>query len=267
MTTWQLFATRFPYTAELAIAAAILTAIVALPLGIISATHNNRAPDHASRIVALVGHSMPIFWLGFLFQLAFVFYIVVPYGHGNSIGLLPSNGVLATQCGICIANPGSISTFTGSPLVDAIISGNPAYWWDSFIALILPTVTLSFATLGALTRVVRSSMVECLRQDYILLARSKGLKDRVVVYRHALRNAMLPAITITGRIVALLMSGVVIVEYVFSWPGVGSALLQASTYFDVNFLELYTLVIVLIVVASNLAVDVLYAFLDPRIRY
>jgi peptide/nickel transport system permease protein len=110
-------------------------------------------------------------------------------------------------------------------------------------------------------------MMECLRQDYIVLARSKGLAERVVVYKHALKNAMLPAITITGRIVAALMGGAVIVEYVFSWPGVGAALLQASVYLDVNFLELYTLIIVLIVVAANLAVDLLYAFLDPRIRY
>ena len=114
---------------------------------------------------------MPIFWLGFLLQLAFVIYLTVPIGHGNVIGLLPSNGYLATQCAICFANPGKISIFTGAPLIDSLISGNAYYWWDSVVALILPTITLSFATLGALTRVVRSSMLECLRQDYILLAR------------------------------------------------------------------------------------------------
>ena len=267
LTTWQLFSSRFPYTVELAIACALLTIAVALPLGIISATHNNKLPDHVSRIVALIGHSMPLFWLGFLLQLAFALYIIVPYGHGNVIGLLPSNGVLATQCGICFAHPGKIKIYTGAPLIDALISGNPAYWWDSLIALILPTITLSFATLGLLTRIIRSSMMDCLRQDYIVLARSKGIKERSVVYGHALRNAMLPAITVTGRIIALLLGGAVIVEYVFSWPGIGSALLQAAIYSDINFLELFSLVTALIIVLSNLAVDILYAILDPRIRY
>ncbi len=267
LTTWQLFIDRFPFTAELAIAGALLTVIVAIPLGIVSATHNNKAPDHASRIVALTGYSMPIFWLGFLLQIAFVIYITVPRGP-YQVGLLQSNGVLSTNCGMCIANPGNAPPpITGMPVIDSLLAGNLAYFWDSFVALILPTITLSFATLGALTRVVRSSMMECLRQDYILLARSKGIKERSVVYKHALKNAMLPAITITGLIFAALLGGVVIVEYIFSWPGVGAAALQASLYLDVNFLELYTLVTALIIVVSNLGVDVLYAFIDPRIRY
>jgi ABC-type dipeptide/oligopeptide/nickel transport system permease component len=262
MTTWQLFTTRFPLTAELAVAGSILTFVVAIPLGIVSATHNNKVPDHLSRIVALTGYSMPVFWLGFILQILFVLYIRV-----NGLPLLNSNQDLATQCAICVANPGSINTYTGAPLVDALLSGNVSYWWDSFIAIILPTITLAFATLGALTRIVRSSMMECLRQDYILLARSKGLRERTVIYRHALKNAMLPAITVTGYIFAALLGGVVVVEDVFSWPGIGAAAVSASIYVDVNFLELYTLVTALIIVLSNLAVDVLYAYLDPRIRY
>jgi peptide/nickel transport system permease protein len=261
-TTWQLFAARFPLTAELAVAGSVLTFVVAIPMGIISATHNNKVPDHISRIVALTGYSMPVFWLGFILQILFVLYLTI---HNQP--LLASNQDLATQCAICIPNPGAINTYTGAPLLDAIFSGNAAYWWDSFVAIILPTVTLSFATLGALTRIVRSSMMECLRQDYILLARSKGLRERTVIYRHALKNAMLPAITVTGYIFAALLGGVVVVEDVFAWPGIGQAAVQASIYVDVNFLELYTLVTALIIVLSNLAVDVLYAYLDPRIRY
>jgi ABC-type dipeptide/oligopeptide/nickel transport system permease component len=265
-TTWSLFISRFPYTAELAIAGGILTIVVAIPLGIVSATHNNKAPDHASRIVALTGYSMPIFWLGFLLQIIFVIYLRIQIGP-FSLGVLPSNGVLGTQCGLCIYDPGSINTYTGMPVLDALLSLNVPYFWDALLALILPTITLSFSTLGALTRVVRSSMMEALRQDYILLARSKGIKERSVVYRHALKNAMLPAITIAGVIFASLLGGVVVVEDIFSWPGVGQASLQASLYFDINFLELYTLVTAAIIVVANLVVDILYAVLDPRIRY
>jgi ABC-type dipeptide/oligopeptide/nickel transport system permease component len=265
-TTWDVFWSRFPYTAELAIAASILTITIAIPLGIVSATHNNKLPDHISRLLALVGYSMPIFCLAFILQLVFGVYVAVPNGS-NVVGLLPTNGALSTSCGVCFRNPGTVITYTGMPLLDAVLSGNVKYFWDSFVPLILPAIALSFASLGYVTRVLRSSMMEALRQDYILLARSEGLRERIVVYKHAFRNALLPAVTIAGVIVSSLMGGVVIVEYIFSWPGIGSALLSATYVFDVNFLELYILVTASIVVLSNLVVDVLYSLLDPRIRY
>jgi dipeptide transport system permease protein len=261
-TTLGLFSSRFPATAELAMAGAILTIIIALPMGIISATRNNKLPDHVSRIVALTGYSMPVFWLAYILQIIFVLYVRV-----NNNGALSSNGLISTTCGLCFASVGSIKSITGIPVFDAIITANPRYFWDALLALALPAITLSFSTLGALTRIVRSSMMDCLRQDYILLARSKGLVERTVIYRHALKNALLPAITISGLILASLLGGVVVVEYVFSWPGIGVAALSASLYVDINFLELYTLVTALIIVLSNLIVDVLYAVLDPRIRY
>jgi len=266
LTTWTLFSSRFPLTAELAISAGLFTVIVAIPLGIVSATHNNKAPDHVSRLVALTGYSMPIFWLGFLLQIVFVIYLRIQQGPFSS-GILPSNGILGTACGICLPDPGTIKTISGMPILDALLSGNIRYFWDSVVPLILPTITLGYATLGLLTRVVRSSMMESLRQDYILLARSKGLLERTVIYRHALKNAILPAITIASLIFGFLLGGAVVVEYVFSWPGVGQAALQASLYFDINFLELYTLVTAMIIVVANLCADVLYAFIDPRIRY
>jgi ABC-type dipeptide/oligopeptide/nickel transport system permease component len=266
LTTWTLFAGRFPLTAELAITAGLFTVLIAIPMGIISATHNNKLPDHASRLVALTGYSMPIFWLGFLLVIVFVIYIRLPRG-AFTFGLLPTGGILGTNCGICFSNPGTIKTFTGMPIIDSLLSGNLRYFWDSFVALILPTITLGYSTLGALTRIVRSSMMESLRQDYILLARSKGIVERTVIYKHALKNAILPAITIAGYIFAALFGGVVIVEYIFSWPGVGQAALQASIYLDINFLELYTLVFAMIIVLANLCVDILYAVIDPRIRY
>jgi peptide/nickel transport system permease protein len=261
--TWDVFWSRFPFTAELAIAAAVLTIALGIPLGIVSATHNNKLPDHLSRVVSLGGYSVPQFWFGAVLQIIFVLYIRV-----NGLGLLsasPSAGV-AKICGICFSSPGTITTFTGAPVIDAIFSLNGPYFWDSLLALVLPALTLAITSIGAITRIVRSSMVDALKQDYITLARSKGLKERVIVYRHALRNAILPAVTISGLLVSYLMGGVVVVEIVFSWPGVGNASLAAANVLDVNFLELYVLVTAVIIVVTNLLVDIAYGVLDPRVR-
>jgi ABC-type dipeptide/oligopeptide/nickel transport system permease component len=260
-TTWQAFFSRFPFTAELAVASAILTVALGVPLGVISATHNNKLPDHLSRVVSLGGYSIPQFWFGAVLQILFVLYVRV-----NGLGLLATSSAVSTSCGICFANPGNIATYSGAPVVDAILSLNGPYLWDSLLALVLPALTLAVTSVGAITRIVRSSMVDALRQDYITLARSKGLKERVVVYRHALRNAILPAVTIAGLLVSYLMGGVVVVEIVFSWPGVGNASLAAANVLDVNFLELYVLITAIIIVVTNLLVDVVYGVLDPRIR-
>lgn len=265
--TLRLFEGLFPVTAELAITSLILTVVIAFPLGVISATHNNKWPDHLSRIFALSGYSIPIFWLAFVLQIIFVLYVSIPIGKGLSLNLLPGSGDFATSCYICFSHPGTAHTYTGMPMLDGILSLNFKYFWDGLAAVILPSITLAVSTIAALTRILRSSMLDCLRQDYILLARSKGLRERTVVYRHALKNAVLPAITITGLIFAFLLGGVVVVETIFTWPGVGRAAVEAANAFDVNFLELYVLVTALIIVLANLTVDVLYAVLDPRIRY
>ncbi len=261
-TTSHIFWSRFPFTAELAIAGAVLTVLIGIPLGIISATHNNRLPDHISRIFSLGGYSVPQFWFGAMLQIVFVLYIRV-----NGSGLLPASGALATTCGICFGNPGQVSSYSGVPLLDSLFSLNLPYFWDAFVALILPAFTLAITSIGALSRIVRSSMMDVLRQDYILLARAKGLKERVVVYRHALRNALLPAVTVSGLLAAYLLGGVVVIELVFSWPGVGNTAFVAAEVLDVNFLELYVLVTGAIIVFINLAVDIIYGKLDPRIRY
>jgi peptide/nickel transport system permease protein len=259
--TWDVFFRRFVFTAELSIWAAILTIIIGIPLGIISATHNNKMPDHISRIVSLGGYSVPQFWFGAMLQILFVLYVRV-----NGSGLFDATGALSTTCGICFRNPGQITAYSGLPILDALLSFNFSYFWDSLVAVTLPAVTLAITSIGALTRIVRSSMMDVLRQDYMLLARSKGLKNRVVIYRHALRNAILPAVTVSGLLVAYLLGGAVIVEIVFSWPGVGNASLAAADVLDINFLELYVLVTAVIIVVTNLVVDVLYSIIDPRIR-
>lgn len=261
-TTVGVFEDRFPYTAQLAILGAVLTIAIGIPLGIISATHNNKLPDHVSRIISLGGYSIPQFWFGSVLLILLALDLRV-----GGRGLLPTSGALATNCAICFSNPGTAHVITGSPILDGILSGNLRYSWDSFVAFILPAVTLSVTSLGALTRIVRSSMLEVLRQDYILLARSKGLSGRVVIYRHALRNALLPAVTVAGLLTAFLFGGVVVIEIVFNLPGVGSTSLSAFNVDDVNFIELYVLVTAAIIVVTNLVVDIIYAKLDPRIRY
>ncbi|MDG6915432.1 MAG: ABC transporter permease [Nitrososphaerota archaeon] len=261
-TTLSVFFSRFPFTAELAIMGAILTILIGIPLGIVSATHNNKLPDHLSRIVSLGGYSIPQFWFGYVLLIIFVLYVRV-----GGLGLLPGSGALATTCAICFRHPGTVSAATGAPILDGLLAGNLRYAWDSLVAMILPAITLSITSIGALTRIVRSSMLEVLRQDYMLLARSKGLTDRVVIYRQALRNALLPAVTVAGLLTAFLFGGVVVIEIVFDLPGVGYTSLQAVNVFDINFIELYVLVTALIIVVTNLAVDIIYAKLDPRIRY
>ena len=248
----EVFATRFPYTVELSVFGTILTVVIGIPLGIISAIRNNKLPDHVSRIIALAGYSMPAYWFGFVLQLVFFYYFSL-WGLPH----LPSSG--ASELGI--------ANITGLPILDGLLSGNPAYSWDEFVHLILPSFSLAFISLGFLARIVRASMLEVLRQDYITMARSKGLKERVVIYRHALKNALIPAVTLTGIFFAALLGGAMITEYVFSWPGVGQQALRAIFQGDSNFILVYSLVFAVIIVLANLVVDVIYAFLDPRIKY
>lgn len=252
---YGVFAARFPYTVELALSAVVISVVVGLPLGILSAVRNNRPVDHAARIVALTGISTPVYWFGFILQLIF-FYYFFQWGLPN----LPNQGAVS------LSAP-HVTSYTGIPILDGLLNANWSYAWDAFIHVILPSITLAFASLGALTRLVRASMLEVLRQDYITLARSKGLSERIVIFRHALRNALIPALTVAGLLFAGLLGGAVITETVFNWPGVGYLSVQAVLQGDSNFVMLYTLVTALIVVVANLVVDVLYAVVDPRIRY
>ncbi len=252
----EVFFRQFPYTVQLAIAAIILTVAIGVPLGIVSALKNNTIADHASRIIALTGYSTPSYWFGFMLQLVFFFYFMewgLPY--------LPSSGALSSGM------KGAVARVTGMPVLDGLLAGNLPYTVDALSHLILPAFSLAFISLGFLSRVVRASMLEVMRQDYITLARSKGLKERVVIYRHALKNALIPAVTLTGVFFAALLGGALVTEYVFSWPGVGQKSLIAIVQGDSNFVLVYTIVIATIIVIANLAVDVIYVFLDPRIKY
>jgi len=254
--TYEVFASRFPYTVELTFAATILTIVIGIPLGILSAIKNNKAADHVARLVALTGYSTPTYWFAYILQLVFFYYL-----YTLGLPYLPSSGAISPTLA------GTVPATTGLPIMDGILAGNMNYTLDAIAHVILPAFTLCFTSVGYLARIVRASMLEVLKQDYITMARSKGLTEKIVICRHALKNALGPAMTLTGLFAASLLGGAVVTEYVFSWPGVGDLSLQAVFQGDSNFLLLYTLVTALIIIVANLVVDIGYAFLDPRVKY
>lgn len=251
-------AQRFPATIELAIVAILWTLIAGIPAGIVSALKNNKAPDHASRLVALTGVSTPVFWLGLILQLVFFYYF-------GLLGLphLPSNGRFDST--LALDHP--ISQTTGLLTLDTLITGNWVMFGDVIAHLVLPSFALGFISLGVIMRITRSSMLEVLRQDYIILARSKGLSEKVVIYRHALKNAMIPTVTVAGLAIAGLLGGAPLTETVFGWPGMGRLAVTGIGRNDAPLIMGFTLIAALILVLANLGVDILYAFLDPRIKY
>lgn len=251
-------AARFPATIELAVAAILWTLIAGIPFGIISALKNNKLPDHISRLVALTGVSTPVFWLGLLLQLVFFYYF-----HVLGLPNLPSNGRVDTT--LFLEHP--ITQVTGLMVIDSLITGNFLMFEDVLAHLVLPSFALGFISFGVIMRIMRSSMLEVLRQDYIILARSKGLSERVVIYRHALKNAMIPTLTVSGLAVAGLLGGAPLTETVFGWPGIGRLAVNAIGRNDAPLIMGFTLIAALILVMANLAVDILYAYLDPRIKY
>ncbi len=254
----QGLAVRFPATMELTIAAIIWTLVGGIPFGIISALRNNKLPDHVTRLVALTGVSTPVFWLGLLLQLVFFYYF-----HLLGLPNLPSNGRYDTT--LELKYP--VTEITGFMVLDSTLTGNFVMTKDLIAHLILPSFALGFISMGVIMRIMRSSMLEVLRQDYIMLARSKGLTERVVMYRHALKNAMIPTVTVAGLAVAALLGGAPLTETVFAWPGIGRLAVNAVVRNDAALIMGFVLISALILVLSNLMVDILYAYLDPRIKY
>jgi peptide/nickel transport system permease protein len=240
---------RFPATIELSLAALTLATLFGLPTGVISAVKRNSLVDTASMFAALFGVSIPIFVLGLL-----LIFLV-----GVWLGWLPFVGRLSS--GVQIAR------VTGLYTVDALLDGNWSAFKDALEHLILPAVTLATVPLAVIARITRSAMLEVLNQDYIRTAYAKGLRARTVIVRHAFRNAMLPIVTIVGLQLGTLLSGAVLTETIFSWPGVGKWLFDSIVARDYTIVQTMTLIIAMIYVSVNFAVDVLYAVIDPRIRY
>jgi peptide/nickel transport system permease protein len=216
---------------------------------VLAARFHDRLGDHMARLGSLIGTSMPIFWLGLLMLLVFSLWL----------GLFPTGGRLSTG----VEAPVRI---TGVYLLDAALTGNWVVFRNALYHLVLPAVCLSFAVVGIMSRMVRNSMLEVLHQDYIRTAHAKGLPDTVVLFRHALRNALMSVLTIGGLLYAQLLGGAVLTETIFSWPGIGRYTVEAILHLDYPPILGVTVLTSVIYLMINLLVDVLYGVVDPRVR-
>jgi peptide/nickel transport system permease protein len=240
---------RFPNTIELAIAAMVFAILIGVVAGIISATKQYSVADYSVMGVALFGISMPVFWLGIMLMMIFgVFLGWLPIG-GRIDLLLPFNRI------------------TGFMVFDSIITGNGAALISVLRHLILPAIALGTIPMAIIARTTRSSMLEILRQDFIRTERAKGLSERKVIYKHAIRNAMVPVVTVIGLNFGLLLSGAILTETVFSWPGVGRLVIDSVYARDYPLVIGCILVFALVFIIVNLIIDLLYTYIDPRIHY
>jgi dipeptide transport system permease protein len=243
------FLTLFPATVELALFAMLFAVGVGLPAGIVAALKRNSFADYAVMGVSLTGYSMPIFWWALLLILFF----------SVQLGWTPVSGRIAVQFDVPMA--------TGFMLIDAWRSGEPGALRSALVHLVLPSIALGTIPLAVIARMTRSSMLEVLREDYVRTARAKGLPPWEVVLVHALRNALIPVITVIGLQVGLLLSGAILTETIFSWPGVGNWLIHGVQSRDYPVVQGGILLIATIVISVNLLVDVLYGVINPRIRH
>lgn len=240
----------FPATLELGLAATVVALAVGVPFGVFAAVGRGKWVDHGTRLVALAGAALPVFWSGLMLQLLF-------YRH---LGWLPAAGRLPQGA---VPPPG----ITGLYTVDALVAGQWAVFGFAAQHLVLPAVALSGVMLAGMARMVRSSLLEVLGEDYVRTARAKGLAERVVVVRHAMRNALIPVLTVFGLQFGHLLGGAVLTETVFSWPGVGAYAVRAVTTVDFPAIMGAAMLLSGIYVLVNLAVDLSYTVVDPRIRY
>jgi peptide/nickel transport system permease protein len=238
-----------PATIELATSATLLGVGVGLILGVLSAVLRNSPFDFIARFISLIGISAPVFWLALIVLI--VFYVRLRWFPG--LGRLDAT----------LAAP---PTVTGFMTVDSILAGQWPVFVNALRHLVLPSVVLGSYSMGLITRITRASMLESLSQDYIRTARSKGLRERAVVVTHALRNALIPVLTVIGLSYGSLLSGAVLTETIFAWPGLGRYAYQASTKLDFPAIMGVSLLIALIFTLINLVVDVLYHVVDPRLR-
>ena len=245
---------RLPATVELALWAGIPMIVVGIWLGVLSAIHHNRLIDQVLRVFSIVGYSIPVFVFGLLVLLIF-------YAR---IGWFPPGRLSDTAAQI--VQSANFISYTRMNTVDAVLNGRFDIFWDAVIHLALPSITLAYLNWAYLLRVTRSSMLDVLRQDYMITARAKGLSENIVLNRHALPNALIPVVTIGALTLIGLLNGVVITETIFNYPGMGSFLSQAALSLDVVSVLGFTLFGSFILVAGNLVVDVLYGVIDPRIR-
>jgi peptide/nickel transport system permease protein len=240
---------RFPATIELAVVAMSLSILIGIPVGILSAVRRDSVLDQLTRVASLVGVSMPIFWLGLVALLIFYAWL----------GWAPAPGRL----GATVTPPPLV---TGFLLVDALLAGRAQTALDALHHLVLPAVVLSTSNLGVLARLMRGSTLDVLGEDYVRTARAKGLDEGAVTLRHAARNALIPVVTVIGLGFGRLLSGAVVIESVFAWPGLGLYAFRSATSLDFPAIMGVGIVIATVYLVANLVVDIAYAFIDPRVQ-
>lgn len=249
---------RFPATVEIVIFAAPVIIFLGIWLGVNSAAYRDTPFDHFTRVLAILGTSLPSFFFGILLSAIFIAQL-----KWVSSGRLST--AMDAALSIMVKN-GQWRQYTGFYTIDSLLNGRLDYFLDSLAHLVLPVVVLTFIETAVLMRVTRSSMLEALSKTYITAARAKGLSRKEIIYKHARRNAMIPVVTISGLVIGGMMTGLVITETVFRFPGVGNWAATAAMNLDVPIVAAYALFSAIVFVLANLIVDVLYAYIDPRIR-
>jgi peptide/nickel transport system permease protein len=240
---------RFPATIELAIAAMLIGTVIGIAAGVVSAARRNSIVDLGSTLGSLIGVSVPTFWLGIIMIVIF----------GVELKWLPISGRVDSRIG---ADPS-----VRFVVLSSLVHGDWPILKDALKHLILPAFTLAAWPAAIIARMTRSSLIEALHQDYIRTARAKGLTERAVIWRHAVRNALLPVVTVAGLEFGGLLAGAVVTEQVFSWPGIGKLTIDSITNRDYQIVQGVVILIGVIFIVINLLVDLLYAWLDPRIHY
>ena len=238
-----------PATIELATVAFALTLLIGIPLGVAAAVKRDTWVDHLARTISLLGVSSPTFWLAFILLAVF-------YGHFE---LAPGPGRLDA---ISLPPP----TVTGSYLIDAALAGDWETFHDAAAHMVLPSIVLAAATIGLITRTTRASVLESIQQDYVRMGRAKGLRESRVILRHVLPNALVPVVTLGGLAYANLLTGAVLTETVFSWPGLGRYTFLSASALDFPAIMAVTLLVAITYLVINLITDISYALLDPRVR-
>jgi ABC-type dipeptide/oligopeptide/nickel transport system permease component len=242
------FKDRFPATVELATVAMILAIILGIGAGIISAIKRYSLFDYSAMFVALAGVSMPVFWLG----------LVLIYFFSVKLGWLPVSGRLGYEF--------YVENITGFYLIDTLLANDVEAFWDALKHLIMPAIALGTIPMAIIARMTRASMIEVMKEDYIRTAKAKGCSSFSVIMIHALRNAMMPVITVIGLMLGTLFAGAILTETTFSWPGIGKWIVNAVYQRDFPIIQSATLIIATMFIVVNLIVDLLYALINPKIR-
>lgn len=242
------FLERFPATVELSVVALSFATIAGLFAGIVSAVKRYSIFDYASMTTALAGVSMPVFWLG----------LMLIYFFSVKLGWLPVSGRLGYEF--------DIDQVTGFFLIDSILMEDYEAFFDALKHLILPAIALGTIPMAIIARMTRASMIEVMKEDYVRTAKAKGCTKRQVILIHALKNALMPVITVIGLMLGTLFAGAILTETTFSWPGIGKWLVNAVNQRDFPIIQSTTLIIAMIFVMVNLIVDLLYAVINPKIR-